>query len=203
MKDLTVSEFCRRFGACKDGREWAYRQLPERSKAKMSAIWPLLIARPQDLCWVTTRGGVFSNCDLRLMACRFVRETPLADGRKVWDLLADDRSKNAVIIAEKSAIGEATEEERAAASAAACAAAWAAASAAARDAASAAWAAARDAAWGAERDAAWAASAAARDAAWAARDAASPAASAAAWAAAWEYQSHIIISYGNPFKDRF
>jgi len=102
----------------------------------------------------------------RTLACRFVRETPLADGRKVWDLLTDERSRNAVIIAEAFARDEATPEELDAA----------------RDAA---WA-ARDAAWAAAADAAWdAADAAARDAARDAARAARDAARAAAWAAAY------------------
>ena len=106
----------------------------------------------------------------RLFACWCVRQ--------IWDSLIDERSKNALIVAEKYANGEATEDELAAARDAAWDAASAAAWAAAR---AAAWAAARAAAWAAARAAAWAAARAAawdaaRDAAWdAARDAASAA----------------------------
>jgi hypothetical protein len=83
--------------------------------------------------------------------------------RQVQHLMTDQRSLAALDVAERHANGEATDEELAAARAAACDAARDAAWAAARDAA---WAAARDAAWDAARDAAW-------DAAWAAaRDAA-------------------------------
>ena len=86
--------------------------------------------------------------------------------RQVEHLMTDQRSKDALTVAERFANGEATEEERDAARAAAWDAAWAAARAA-------AGAAARDAAGAAARDAAGAAArAAARDAAWgAARDA--------------------------------
>ena len=101
----------------------------------------------------------FANCTeippsiKRLVACAFVRHTPLADGRFVWHLLTDD-SQKAVVVAEKLAVGESTQEELAAAGAAA----WAAAGAAAWDAAgAAAGAAAGDAAWAAAWDAAWAA----------------------------------------------
>jgi hypothetical protein len=80
-------------------------------------------------------------------------------GRQVEHLMADERSKEALNVAERHANGLATDEELAAAGAAAWAAARAAAWAAARDAA---WAAARDAAGDAAGDAAWAA---ARDAA--------------------------------------
>ena len=129
-----------------------------------------------DRIWVVL--GMMSENDRRLAACCFVRRTPIGDGRTVWDLLTDDRSRKAVEVAERFADGEATERAlaaaRAAASAAAGDAAWAAASSAAR---AAAGAAAGDAAWAAAgaaaRDAASAAArAAARDAAWAAaRDA--------------------------------
>jgi hypothetical protein len=79
--------------------------------------------------------------ELRLYACWCVRETPLADGRKVWDLLTDSRSRAAVEIAEQFCAGTATLDQLDAA--------WAAASA-----AGAAGVAAREAAAGA----AWAAS---------------------------------------------
>jgi len=120
-----------------------------------------------DRIWVVL--GMMSENDRRLAACCFVRRTPIGDGRTVWDLLTDDRSRKAVEVAERFADGEATERELAAAGAAASAAAWDAAwddaaSSAARAAASAAaGAAAWDAAWAAAWDVAW-------DAAWAARD---------------------------------
>ena len=62
-----------------------------------------LKAQPDWLVWIAARPGVLSDRDLRLFACRCVRQ--------VWHLLTDDRSKNAVIVAEKYAVGEATTEE--------------------------------------------------------------------------------------------
>ena len=95
------------------------------------------------LLWTATRPGVFPDSVLRKLACRFVRETPLADGRKVWDLLTDERSRRVVEVAERYADGKATAQELAAAYAAY--AAYAAAYDAVRDAAFAAYAAADDA----------------------------------------------------------
>ena len=117
----------------------------------------------------------FANCTLipdnikRFAAVRFVRETPIRDGRFVVDLSTDERSLNVLDVAMRHAQGLATDDELAAARAAA------------RDAASdAAWDAASAAAWAAAWDAA---SDAASAAAW---YAASAAARAAAWDAAWD-----------------
>jgi hypothetical protein len=124
--------------------------------------------------------------------------------RRVEHLMTDQRSKDALDVAERYANGQATDTELAAAGAAAGTAAWAAARAAAKAAAkAAAWDAARAAAWAAAWDAAraaaWAAAwDAARAAAWAtAKDAARAAAWAAARAAAWDAeqqaQTEILI----------
>src|SRR5574340_1558441 len=60
---------------------------------------------------------------LRLYACWCARETPLSDGRRVWDLMTYERSRAAVEVAERFATGEATLKELRAASDAARAAA--------------------------------------------------------------------------------
>jgi len=104
--------------------------------------------------------------------------------RQVQHLMEDQRSIDALDVAEKYANGKATDEELSSARDAA----WYAA----RDAA---WSAARDAAWGAARDAAWDA---AREAAWgaardAAREAARDAAREAAREAAWSTQLAMFL----------
>jgi hypothetical protein len=96
----------------------------------------------KDKIWAFTRKGIVDDRTLRLFAVKCARE--------VQHLMKDERSINALDVAERYANGEATEDELSAARVAAEGAAWAAASEAAWDAA-AAWAAARYAAW----DAAW------------------------------------------------
>ncbi|MDN7744695.1 hypothetical protein QZM78_11625 [Burkholderia multivorans] len=119
-----------------------------KSNGLDDAIWTLLCVSGADR-------------DLRLFAVWCARQ--------VEHLMEDQRSKDALNVAERFANGDASDEEFAAARAAARAAACAAAGAAARAAAWAAAGAAREAAGDAARDAAWAA---AEDAAWAAaRDA--------------------------------
>lgn len=68
-----------------------------------------------DRIWTATREGVLSDKTLRLAAVQFVRKTPISGGKTVFDLLADERSKNALLIAERYAKGQAADEELAAA----------------------------------------------------------------------------------------
>ena len=104
-----VLEFCEKYGACSEGREWAqqYNTMAEAWDNCKNPDWMLWILDKLD--------GDKSDPRYRLLACRFIRETPLADGRRVWDLLTDKRSRNAVVVAERYVRGEATDEELAAA----------------------------------------------------------------------------------------
>ena len=158
---MTIEEFCDLHEACDEGREWALANCKD-----MQEVWDK--AKPEWLVWVATREKVLDDRTLRLFACFCARQ--------VWHLLRDERSRNAVVVAERHADGLATDEELKAAWTAAGTAAWTAAG-------TAAWEAAGTAAGTAARAAAWtAARAAARAAAW---DAAWAAARAAAWDAAW------------------
>jgi hypothetical protein len=123
---MTIKEFCDTHDACIEGRKWALTNC-----ATMEEAWDKC-TNNEWLAWIATRKGVFDDRTLRLFACWCVRQA--------WHLLTDERSRNAVEVAERFANGEATQKELAAAWYAAWAAAWAA-----------AW----DAAWYAARDAAW------------------------------------------------
>jgi len=135
----------KRLGACDEAREWA------KTVPSLKDAWTAC-PRADWMFWALREIGFADDRKYRLYACACVRGTPLADGRTLWDLLTDERSRTAVEVAERFAKGEATEAERqtardaadaSAASAAAYAAAAYAASAAAYAAASAARAKAR------------------------------------------------------------
>ncbi len=175
-KAMKTKYFLKKYEACCNGARWALSVSED-----MVDIWNAMIEQGKYdwLIWTATRPGVFSDSTLRKLACRFVRETPLADGRKVWDLLTDERSRRAVEVAERYADGKATAQELAAADAAAYAVVCG-------GAAAYAATAARDAAYAAVRDAAYAA---ARAAVRAAYDDVAKAA-----------QIKMIAELGNPFK---
>jgi hypothetical protein len=64
------------------------------------------VASRRTVVWMADAGR-----ELRLFACWCVRNTPLHDGRVVWDLLTDKRSQAAVEVADRYADGLATDDE--------------------------------------------------------------------------------------------
>ena len=196
-KTMKTKDFLKKHDACIDGARWALSISEE-----MADVWDAMIenGKHEWLVWTVTRPGVFPDSSLRKLACRFIRETPLADGRKVWDLLTDERSRKAVEVAEAYADGKATDGELQAARVA---------HAAVRAAAYAAYAAYADYAdYAAARVARAAAYVAYADyAAYAAARAAAYATDATAYAAADDAvakaaQVQMIAEMGNPFKER-
>jgi hypothetical protein len=167
---MKIIDFCHKHHACAEGREWAL----ETGCKTMQELWARKDVPHEWRIWIATRPGVLSERDSRLFACWCVR--------RVWHLLTDERSREAVRVAERYARGRATEEELAAArekARAASTAAWAA--------WAAVWEAAASEAARAAREAAWAAARAAFSAAaWVAGEASWAAAWAAACAAGWE-----------------
>jgi hypothetical protein len=118
-------------GACGESIAW----MKEAKITSLKEAWNKC-QRSDWMLWGLDHIGYNDERTLRLYACKCVRETPIADGRKVWDLLTDERSRKAVEVAELFAEGKATKEELGAAWDAARDAAWAAA----RAAGAAAWA---------------------------------------------------------------
>ena len=168
---MSIYEFIERYRPCDSACAWL-RTLPTGST--MRDAW-LACQDPAWMAWCV--GKVGTKRDRVVAGVALVRRTPVGDGRVVFDLLTDPRSRDAILTAERWVAGEATDEDLAADAEAAAAGA-AARAAAAR--AAAAWA-AGEAAWAAG----WAAGAAARAAAWAA--------TAWAWAttAAWAWAAEV------------
>ena len=190
---MKTNEFLKQHSACIEGARWALS-----ISGDMSDVWDAMIEQGKHnwLIWTATRPGVFSDSTLRKLACRFVRETPLHDGRTVWDLLTDERSRKAVEVAELYADGKATAQELADARAAEAAAYVARAAADDADATDAA----TYAVYAAYAAAARAAAAAARAAAYAAYAAYAVYDAYAAYDAAKAAQMKMIADLGNPFK---
>ena len=100
---MTTKEFCKAHGACREGTKYAlqfktmrecYNALLNGKAGNDSAPWAI---------WVATRKGVFSKRDLRLLAVKCAR--------RVQHLMKDQRSINALDVAERYANGEATVAE--------------------------------------------------------------------------------------------
>ena len=98
--------------ACVEAHEWS------KGVKDLQTAWATC-PRSDWMIWALHRIDFKDERKFRLCACQCVRETPLADGRTLWDLLTDERSRNAVEVAERFAEGKATDDERSAAIAAA------------------------------------------------------------------------------------
>jgi len=143
---ISIPAFIEHYRPCDSAVDWLLAQ-PD-----LKTAWDTC-PRADWLLWALRNTGYADGRTLRLLACDFVRYTPVGDGRTVWNLLADERSRSAVETSERYANELATDVELAAARAAGDA-AWAAASDAAAGAAAwaAAWAAAKNAAAAAQAD---------------------------------------------------
>jgi hypothetical protein len=186
---MKTKEFLKQHSACIEGAKWALSISED-----MADVWDAMLSHEkwEWLIWTLSRPGVFPESVLRKMACKFIRQTPLSDGRTVWDMLTDERSRKAVEVAEAYADGKATDEELHAA----------------RASAYAAYVAAHSSAYVAARAAraayvARAASVAADAAAYTAADAAADAAYAACDADAYAKAAQIkmISEIWNPFRE--
>mgnify|MGYP001403117320 CR=1 FL=1 len=105
---MKTKDFLKKYDACSKGAKWALSIGEE-----MDDVWNAMVEQGKYdwLLWTSTRQGVFQDSSLRKLVCRFIRQTPLSNGRTVWDLLEDERSRKAVEVAELYADGKATSEE--------------------------------------------------------------------------------------------
>ena len=108
---ISIKRFCKKHGACKDGRDWALENC-----RTMKEVWDTI--EPEWLVWIATRDGVLPEEEQRLFAVWCCRQRQ--------PLMKDKRSIAAVDVAERFAHGQATRQELAEAWEAASAAAWAA-----------------------------------------------------------------------------
>ena len=93
---MRISDFCKKHGACKNGEIRA-------SKFNDMDDFFMNSTEYTDVIWAIARKDVLTEKEMRLFACWCVRQ--------IWHLLKDDRSKTAIIIAEKYAKGEATKND--------------------------------------------------------------------------------------------
>ena len=98
-------DLLRRLGACSDARDWT------KQVADLREAWAKC-QRSDWMIWALRRIGFRNDRKYRLYACGCARNTPLADGRTLWDLLTDQRSRTAIEVAERYAEGKASDEER-------------------------------------------------------------------------------------------
>lgn len=95
---------------CSDARAW----LKEAKPATLEAAYATC-PRADWMLWAIPRLALVEDeglsRSLRLFALRCARSTPVGGGKVVFDLLEDERSRNAIEVAERYLRGEATREE--------------------------------------------------------------------------------------------
>ena len=106
---MEIEQFCDKHGACPSGRVWALANC-----RTMQEVWEKI--KPEWLVWVATREGVLDEVEQRVFA--------IACARSVSHLLTDQRSHDAIDMAERYVLGDATADMMAAAARAAMDAAW-------------------------------------------------------------------------------
>ncbi len=100
-KKTVLKQLLAKHSACKEAVKWA------ADFETPNAAW-LACSSPEWMLWAINAAELLNDKQAGLFSCWCVRNTPLADGRKAWDLLADERSRKAVEVAEAFAEGKAT-----------------------------------------------------------------------------------------------
>jgi len=77
----------------------------------MREVWDAC-PRADWLLWILRHVGLSHHeIPLRRFTCACIRGTPIKDGRTVWDLLSDPRSRKAIEVVEAYCAGEGTAED--------------------------------------------------------------------------------------------
>ena len=99
-----VQTLFNKLSACGPAKEWA------KGQTDLESAW-INCKRSDWMIWLLRELKFKDAKFYRLYACWCVRNTPIENGKVVWDLLTDIRSKNAVEVAENYIAGFATIEE--------------------------------------------------------------------------------------------
>jgi hypothetical protein len=94
--------------ACPDGLEYSRGFAGNLTEA--AEAWDRA-PNPEFLLWVLDRIFGADTSAPRAFMCWCLRHTPCGEGRTVWDLLEDERSRRAVEVAERHVRGEATDRD--------------------------------------------------------------------------------------------
>ena len=124
MRKTINNELIRKFNPCYDPKEIIKNEKEYLKISKWISKYRAKVKKPNEIIWLLCRGEFMSDKDMRLFAVWCAREAIKSQK------LVDERSLNAIDIAEKFANGEASVENLSAARSAARSAAWSARSAA-------------------------------------------------------------------------
>lgn len=98
---MTTVGFVTEFRPCREGRDFALQY------QNMSEVWDNC-PRADWLLWICKQMNIRNDKQFRLFAVWCIRNMMCSGDRTMWDLLTDERSRNAVVVAEKFANGEAS-----------------------------------------------------------------------------------------------
>ena len=102
--NITVQGFVEKYHPCAEGAAFA------RKYATMHDVWNALAngkGDPSWLIWLASRDGIVDRKVLVRATCKAVRTTPVGD-KTLWKALTDERSRNAIVVAEQWVDGRAT-----------------------------------------------------------------------------------------------
>ncbi len=111
MQDVTIEKFCHANKACAAGKSWAYALHPKKSKATLSEVARCNLDNRLYLLWALDIILRNSKKAYVAFACRLIRETPISNGKFVFDLINNNHTINSVIAAEKYVNGIVTDIE--------------------------------------------------------------------------------------------